>query len=429
MPDFPGISIPLTNPEVACDDLGRKGETMAKSAVYPRVYEYGPIAKFLWCTFYLAVIVGGLASSLCWFYDLNIVQQVIISGAGVSFAVGSAVGFLFSLRGKLVLHETYLEYHGVFALRHIRLNTIKETCEAQKEFGAFYITLVMTSGRPKRVKISDFGKWDEAFEDFINAYPNIEIEAQIADDDARRSGVDQNLAFGSNEDQRIDNYNFYVRWVNRLKWPAAAIAAWGAFYPEPYDAGIYANLALPIVCLFAVIISQGRLSLTDDNTSGRVSLSGLAFFSICALLLTAVAPCAHLIDWIVPAVAAVAAAFIFTALIAVVERRFNWEIAWATLIMSGLYAWSAGVVLNDILDHAKPRIERVQVLGKETRGSDPDYELHLAAWGTFDAKEYEVSRKLYDKAEVGQAVCIRIYPGWLGWENYYVRSCDSGKPA
>jgi hypothetical protein len=65
-------------------------------------------------------------------------------------------------------------------------------------------------------------------------------------------------------------------------------------------------------------------------------------------------------------------------------------------------AWSAGIVLNDILDDAKPRIERVQVLGKETTGSDPDYELRLAAWGTFDEKDYEVSRKLYDKVQVGQ---------------------------
>jgi len=181
--------------------------------------------------------------------------------------------------------------------------------------------------------------------------------------------------------------------------------------------------------MFAVAISQERLNLTEDNTSGRVSLYGIAFFSICALLLRAIYTSSTLIDWIIPAGLAVAAAFVLTGLIAVVERRLNWGVAWATLLMSGLYAWSAGIVLNDILDDAKPRIERVKVLGKDTTGSDPDYELRLAAWGTFGEKNYEVSRKLYDKAQVGQEVCVRIYPGWLGWENHYVRSCDGGNPA
>jgi predicted PurR-regulated permease PerM len=188
-------------------------------------------------------------------------------------------------------------------------------------------------------------------------------------------------------------------------------------------------MAVPVVCLFAIVLSQGRLNLTEDNTSGRVPLHGLAFFSICALVLSAVATARSLIDWIIPAAVAIAAAFALTGLIAVAERRLNWSIVWATLLMCGLYAWGTVIVLNNILDDAKPRVERVQVLGKDTTGSDPDYELRLAAWGTFGEKSYQVSRKLYDKVQVGQEVCVRIYPGWLGWENYYVRSCDSGKPA
>lgn len=401
---------------------------MAKT-VYPRVYAYGPTTKYLSCTICLVVLLAGLASGICWLYDLDLTQKASITALGAFLAIGAALGLVSALRGKLVLYEDYVEYHGVFALRRIRRDNISETCNASTEFGFFSITLVMKSGRPKRVQISDFGKWDDLFDDFINAYPNAEIEAEAEEQDTRRTAVDQNLVLGSNLDQRIDNYNVYVRWVNRLKWPAIAIAAWGALYPEPFDAGIYAILLVPVACLLAVIAFPGRLNLTEDPTSGRVPVQGLAFFSICALLLHALATSSNLIDWIVPAGVAVVAAVVLTGLIAAVERRLNWEIAWATLLLSGLYAWSAGLVLNDILDNAKPRIEPVQVLGKDTTGSDPDYELQLAAWGSFDKKHYEVSRKLYDSVKVGGTVCIRIYPGWLGWENYYVRSCDTVKPA
>jgi len=154
-----------------------KGATMAESITYPRVYELSSRAKAQWSAFYIAVIMCGLASGICWLYDLGVWAQATITGMGTLFAIGATLGLVSSLRGKLLLYQDYLDYHGIFALRRIRRDDIKETCNAKKEFGVFCITLVLKSGQPKRVQICDFGGWDDVFEDFINAYPNVEIEA------------------------------------------------------------------------------------------------------------------------------------------------------------------------------------------------------------------------------------------------------------
>ena len=98
---------------------------MAESITYPRVYAYGPVIRLLWSIFYLTIVMGGLASTLCWLFDLTVLQQLAINSAGLAFAVGAAIGLLFSLRGKLILHKDYLEYHGVFAHRRISRNNIR----------------------------------------------------------------------------------------------------------------------------------------------------------------------------------------------------------------------------------------------------------------------------------------------------------------
>lgn len=406
---------------------------MTKSTSYPRVYEYGVIAKSLWSSFALICMIGAIWIPIYfateftgWAYYYVAVFCAFIAGC---FAVCLAS----TLRSKLVLYEDRLEYFGAVATRRIKLHDIEKTGEWTKILGGFSIVLILKSGRPKRVTIYDFGKMDEVFEDWINSYPNECIEKQITEQEALNAAVDRNSAFGNSQDERFDSYNLHIHWVNRLKWVVIAIsltcAFAPAFYSIPYDLNLYILMGLPVLCLIAASLSQGRLAITEDDTSGRVSLFGMAYIPIAILLMLAIANL-NLVDWLIPIAAATAAGLLITGLVIIVERRFRWQTTFWTIIICSFYAWSTGILLNERLDYEKPRIERVQIIDKRiSSGTSPDHYLSLSPWGRFSNEEYEVTQELYKSVKSGGKVCIRIYPGALGWEYYYIRSCQTATKA
>jgi hypothetical protein len=103
-------------------------------------------------------------------------------------------------------------------------------------------------------------------------------------------------------------------------------------------------------------------------------------------------------------------------------NRIHWTLI---MVASGLYGYGAGAHMNMFLDRSEPQSFSATVTGGRVSGGRTlSYRLILGPWGPYkQATSVQVSRALYDLAEVDSRVCIQGRPGALGIPWYQVDGC------
>lgn len=82
---------------------------------------------------------------------------------------------------------------------------------------------------------------------------------------------------------------------------------------------------------------------------------------------------------------------------------------------------------NIRLDSIEPTQFKATIVSKQSYNRrDSWYALELAPWGPNSAPKYlDVSREIFDVAAVGDEVCLRLHPGFLGWQWFERTECST----
>ena len=83
-----------------------------------------------------------------------------------------------------------------------------------------------------------------------------------------------------------------------------------------------------------------------------------------------------------------------------------------------------------LFDRAKPVEFRTKTLSKHvSSGKHTSYDVELSPWGPKRAAEdVDVGRKLYGQIQVGQTVCVYVWPGALKIRWFEVETCPANRP-
>ncbi|ESQ77200.1 hypothetical protein [Asticcacaulis sp. AC402] len=364
---------------------------MSDPSNYPRSYEYRAGTKVAWLIggilFLLALCAGVYFAGRL--NEASILPTVFTAVVAAPFA-GLALACLVSaFNGRLVLFADRLEFRSYFKTRHLGFEDIERTQNAQNLFGVFVIVLVTRAG--KRFTISDFGRMDDIFKDFIDRFPNKEEVAELEAESAHYDAVVTNQAFGGTAEERAANFNRNAIRVNRIGWLCLGIGFWAIFYPRPYLLCVALTMSIPPAAIAVAVLAPGRWTV-HENFPGRLNLGALALIPILALVIRALSGVQQ-VDWTAPlATVAILTLAIFL-LILKVEGGLKPTKVWAPLLMTCLYAWAATLLLNQMLDAADPSVVPLEVVGK--RVLDGDHYLNLSPWaGRTREDDYEVVRQI-----------------------------------
>ncbi len=382
---------------------------------FPRVYKYGPVTTAVTGLCGLLFLGGAAALAVLAPAPKGNAWLIPVICTGL-VALGLVV--LWSLMGRTTLYEDRLEYRGLIATRRIARTDIVRTRNARSRTVSVTLVLVLKSGRS--VQVSDFGRMDDVFKEWFNAFPNAEVEARVA----RKEKLRANPAFGSNPTEREHHIKADARFLSFIGWPCIALSLWGMIWPQPYTTCLSIVATLPVLVLIAVAASRGRWALIDGEDVGRLNTGQVMLTMPCYVMVLRAIQDGQLLNWWTPIIWAAGAAVVLTGLSGLAERRLSRMGAVGLLLLWWGYAWGTAMFVNRAFDTARFEAVPVQVLGLEE--SSHDQTATVSGWrGHSSPLEVNISYRFYAKLHKGDHVCLHIHPGLLHWPWHVLGFCPA----
>jgi hypothetical protein len=148
---------------------------MEATKAYPRVYQFGPVFKFLLLAGALALIVMGVTGAIQSYTHMHgAVAQfggILLSLIPIATAV---FGAPMVWRCKLSLYEDRLEYNGLVIDAVIRKSDIIDALTPEPQNGMFQIFLTLAGHPFKRLHLAVLGHMDDAMARWVNGLPHAE---------------------------------------------------------------------------------------------------------------------------------------------------------------------------------------------------------------------------------------------------------------
>jgi hypothetical protein len=232
----------------------------------------------------------------------------------------------------------------------------------------------------------------------------------------------------SSPERERANRLFKARIFN-LATLAAALSVFFYSYPDPVLVAIL--MAVPWLAIVAVVLSHGLVRIHPEPGDTRVGVSPALILSAFGLLILTNRTVRVLqsAEELWPAVTIWLLLFMAAALTDASLRKPNFSVAW-TLVVALIYAWSAGLGTNVILDWSQPVNFSATVTGKRIvvshhrYSSSATYELQLTPWGPQEsAGPVAVDQSMYKALQPGAFIRIQLHPGALGVRWYTISAC------
>lgn len=322
-----------------------------------------------------------------------------------------------NLRCHLVLHKDRLEYRGFLTARTIAYADIIETFNPRTG-SPFCISLSLNSGKTQRV--INFGRFDPAFDEWINGFTNREATASVRE----RVRMEGDNRLGTNPDERMNAYRRDLKWLNWLWWPRIVLYGWAICFPRPYEICMYTMMAAPVVVVLFVALQRWRWSMHTDNSIYPLGLGvNLAAGAAAALGLRGMLDY-NMIDWLAPVVWSACAALVLMLLVCWIEDRFPWKTLVGAYVVYFCYAWGGLLFLNASIDRHTPKVEPASVTAFDKDSKYPTVTLRRA-----DGKIFNYKGRIARNGKIGDTLCLYSGSGALGWGWYEGGKCPVNKPA
>jgi hypothetical protein len=356
----------------------------------------------------LGLAVGGLGALIIFLPAQNGQSGPPVAVAIFPLALGLYLAAL-ALRSRLIIDGSHIEVRGVFREQSAELSDVEGYRTISTRNGTFW-KLQLKQGRGS-ITIQ---KWFDC--DELRAWFRQLTDLDERDRNALLEEIKQAQDLGATPDERLNALK-QAKQLNIALSAVAIAAALGFFFsqgPVRLMAAIVLAVTPGIVLyllnrdpLLYAVGKPKRDPRTDLTIAVLVSGIGLMMGGLSVSFVSYKA----LLAWGV----FVAAAYIFAFSTYTQKGPRAPGFLLIMLIYGCLYAYGLVTVADTALDHAPATTYATSVIGEhEVHGRSTSYILDLAPWGPFDsANKLSVPHREYVRAQVGDAVCLSLHPGYL----------------
>jgi hypothetical protein len=284
----------------------------------------------------------------------------------------------------------------------------------------YHWTLLFRPRTPelKNLRIILMLKTDEAFNAWIASLPNLD-EVERAESTAR---IIDDQSVGVTAQERSQRLAGAQNRAKVLNWIAGIAAAWGFFYPRPYQLAMATLGIVPLVAIAMLATGGALYQVRGRRNDARADLS-IAFLLPGLVMALRGLLDFNLLEWMPIIKATIAGTVLLTILLASRGMR---ESRWAILPFSVVYLFGAMTQANTLLDRSKRQVFPVRVLNKRiSNGNTTTYYFQVEPWGPRPGvNEINVPSSIYGAVSAGQNACVLLWKGAMQAPWYIVRTCQ-----
>lgn len=310
---------------------------------------------------------------------------------------------------RIVLYSDRLENIGPLKTKTILREDIAEWRVVKDAL------LLMRKDKRRRMSISNHFDKDDVFFQWLDGIPNPDVEETQNSVDELMN--DEN--FGNTPDERVETFEQARTRVKYLNIAGFVFGLWGFTYPRPYDLVTALLLLLPLVALFVLWTSRGRVRFGTRKNSVYPSI-GSALFLPCLTLVARsfvdfnLLPGAPIFLW--PAVIAL----LLTGFVLTVDstaRKPGIYLGAALFFL--FYGFGSSIQINRIRPTAGHVYPTVVQSTRIAHGKSDSYYVTVAPTDfNRQPEEIQVTHQTYQHLSAGQPVKLIVLTGLLRirWE-------------
>jgi hypothetical protein len=321
-------------------------------------------------------------------------------------------GVIDTYKGKLIIKEDRIISVSSLSHRELKLDEIRGFTVNEQ-----YIFIEPSDKQRRKIKISKYtGGYDEILNWLFQNYPDLDQQNAIEEE----KDILNDESIGESKEIRQAKLLKARQTAKVVNWAAGITAAWTFFYPTPYQYSILAAMIVPIVALLVVKLSSGLIRVDEKKGSAYPSVVYAFIFPSLGVMLRAISDY-EVFDysnvWLTTAI--ITLVFLFVLLIKQQEITFMKKLDYVTVssLALFLFAYSFGTVIhiNCYYDNSEAKHFTAKVFSKRvSSGKSTSYYLELSTWGQQkEVDEVSISKRLYNKTEVGDEVNIYFRNGKL----------------
>lgn len=330
--------------------------------------------------------------------------------AALLFAMG-AFTLVSARRSRVLLGDGFVEYRNGFRVRRVQVADIAGYRVANTEY-VRTLMLIKKSNAFQSVDIPLQFRFDGHFDQWLSGFEDLNLR----DWQAEQQAISENVRLGHTAEERTQTAIALARKRQWLFYACIAVEAWLLIYPRPYTLAVLAGVGVGMI---ALVLARREIRAGYDDKQSTISLCVMTLGGMLALRAFLDV---NLVNWSVVIVPSLLGGAIAAWMLN--EHRSGLK---GMLLANAMLVWFPGgalVLLNVVLDGAQPEVFPATVISKLESGSDPpERKLYLAPGRRLDAigtHKVTVGSAVFDGAEAGGAVCIRVRPGAFGLRWYDV---------
>jgi hypothetical protein len=382
----------------------------AATPVYPRTYRPPLSQRVMLAIFGALCLSFGAAALWLWAqrHDLALLLlSAFLSATGIGLALAK-------LGSAILLTSDAIERRGLLGRRALRRVDIAGCRLGRGGRGYMRVVLTPKSAALRPLAVEVYAP-DAAFARWFAGLPDLDLleKAKGERDLMRDPGLGETI------EQRRSAMTRLGRLARAASVAGGAVLVWAMVLPLPRVAAVAVSALAPACALALVIWSGGRLVLFPARNEPRPAIPGLMLAGL-ALPARALFDIT-LDDWAQSIAAALALGAVITLGLWLANRHYQARLGALAGFAVGacLYGWGLVCEVDRWVDDSQPRVFATQVLDEHvSAGRYTRYVLTLAPWDHGRAaREFGVTRALYEASPVGAPVCVLRHRGALdiGW--------------
>ena len=359
-------------------------------------------ALFLCCIGIFIIIFPFIANS-----KDNIALQVILSLCGIFLIVVGVLGFLDTLKARLIILTDRIILIGFRKKKEIELKDV----EGYRILGNGVLVIVPKDKKNKEIKFSNiFENSKEIIEWFDKNLKNLTLEEYKAEEEKILSNVEISY---SEEDRRekLEKARKMVRWSNYVIY---LIIFWVYVYPYPSQLIYLSLIIIPLLGIYFLYKYKGIVTVFSGARNASPGLQAFLFLPSIMLEVRAT------LDWNILSYEnvwfqAITVMLITTLSIlnALREQKKQAAVVIALVLLLGAYGYGFSIIANGIFDDSTPEIYKAKFINKVISDGDAKhYKFKLSRWSQNNNKcIVSVSPIVYNKHFIGDTAIVYLYKG------------------
>ena len=373
------------------------------------------------------LVVGGvLALPLISGGDPNdLSPRMLVGLAGVLVVSISAAG-LWRLRTPFVIfREDSVERRGLFAWRRLSRRDIEGVGKTVSNRNGAFFLIHPRPGAGGPISLPDYVRKDPVVARWLAGALDPQAEAVKAD----RAAILADPIYGATQAERASRLERARRAMVGLALAGACAGVWiGVSGPL---SAVTTLLAVGVALVGAAVVVASK-GLIVWFPGGKARPTAIGALGPLAGLMARAAWTVHLHHIGPPMIGGAVAGLGVAAILALSPRPAlgGARAAIGVGVFAGLAAYAAAVLADVAFDRGRPATYATAIADKHvSHGRSTTYTLDLAAVGERPGESVSVGADAYDRAQIGDPICVVDHAGAIGLAWFEIQACPAGGAA